>query len=95
MQVAGWISSRGDVLDAAIVEAKGPVVLRQMLDALMKSQPAHELPTRLVVWPTARAAFRDLIYPPVTVERNLFLKIVFEDRADAGFFPGDLEVRKA
>lgn len=94
LRVAAWITASGHLLTAAIVEAKGPAVLRQLFSELMERLPSEELPTRVVVWPTARAAFRDVVYPPVTVEKNEFLRVVVEDQADAGMIPGNLEVRR-
>lgn len=94
LRVAAWITASGHLLRAAIVEAKGPAVLRQLFDELMEGLSSEELPTRLIVWPTARAAFRDVVYPPVTVEKNEFLRVVVEDQADAGRIPGNLEVRR-
>jgi hypothetical protein len=94
MRVAAWMTSSGNVLGAAIVEAKGPAVLRQLFDELMESKASEELPARVIVWPSARAAFRDVVHPPVTVERNEFLRVVIEDQASFGRYPGELEVRR-
>ena len=94
MRVAGWITGSGHVLKAAIVESKAPSVLRQLFDELMKSEPPQKLPTQLVVWPVARAAFRDVVYPPVIVKKDMFFKVVIEDQGDFGRFPGELPVRR-
>lgn len=93
MRVAAWITPVGIEIAAAIVEGHGPTVLRALLDdALRKTAPSGR-PSRLVVWPVAQAAFRDLKGLPVDVHRDEFLKVVVEDGADAGQIPGDLPVR--
>lgn len=94
LRVAAWITRSGDVLDAVIVEGHGPSVLRELFCELLARAGAHRGPAEVVVWPSARAAFRDLQYPEIRVERDLFLSVVIEDQADAGFIPGRLAVRR-
>lgn len=88
-----WMMSDGTVLDAAIVTSGGPVVLREMFDELLTRVPGEQRPSEVTVWPAAKARFRDLDYPDVEIRKDLFLKIVAEDQADAGFFPWDLTTR--
>lgn len=94
MRVAAWITSAGSLLGAAIVEGHGPTVLAALLTELLASTNADERPNELVVWPSARAAFAGLEYPPVVVERNNFLTVVIDDEVEFGHIPGRLSVRK-
>ena len=84
MRLAAWIDSAGSVLGAAIVEGHGPTVLREMLDELLVTVADERRPQRLTVWPSVHAAFSDLEYPTVIVERDDFLTVVIEDEADFG-----------
>ena len=94
LRVAAWVCS-GTVLGAAIVDGHGPAVLRELLDELLASTAEHRRATRLIVWPNAQGAVRDLAYPPVSVEHDPFLTVVIEDLADFGQIPGALPVRSA
>lgn len=94
LRVAAWITSGGVVLEAADVDGHGPTVLREMLNELLATTTEDKRPGRITVWPSVRAAFRDIEYPHVVVERDRFLTVVIEDDADAGF-PWGLSVRRA
>ena len=93
VRVAAWITSCGSLIGAAIVDGHGPTVLRELLTELLAEAPADKRPTQLTVWPSVRAAFRQVEYPPVHVERDEFLSVVIDDEVDAGQIPGRLPVR--
>ena len=95
LRVAAWITRGGSLVGAAIVDGHGPSVLGELLDEQLQRAPAERRPDRIVVWPADRAAVRGLQFPPVTLEREGFLKVVIEDLADAGQIPGRLPVRRA
>ena len=94
-RVAAWITSAGRVVDAAIVDGHGPTVLGEMLGELLQRVPADQRPDELVVWPADRAAVGGLQFPPVTLERDGFLKVVVWDQWYAGAYPDRLSVRCA
>lgn len=93
MRVAAWIDPSGWILAAAIVDGHGPTVLKQLLEEALACTQATKRPSKLVVWPSARAAFRGHEYPPVVVERDLFLTVVIDDLADCGRLVAELPVR--
>lgn len=95
MRVAAWITRAGQVLGAAIVEGHGPSLLREMLAELLARTDAQHRPSKVVVWPSVRAAFRDMEFPPVTVDKEMFLSVVIGDHADVGFRALPLTVRSA
>lgn len=84
MRIAAWINNSGDLLAGAIVEGHGPTVLRELLTELLERTPEAKRPIRLVVWPNVRAAFANVEYPPVEVDRDRFLTVVVGDHGDAG-----------
>ena len=94
-RIAAWVAQDGVVMAAALVEADDTAVLRMLLDeALLRSGPQRR-PTALTVWPSARMALRDVVFPQVLVERDGILEEVVQDRVCAGIFPDRLPVRHA
>jgi len=93
MRLAVWMTSGGTLVDTAIVTGHGPTVLRRMLDEQLARVEADRRPSHVRVWPSVKAAFRDLSFPTVEVEKDLFLKVVVEDQCSFGHLPHDAPVR--
>jgi hypothetical protein len=93
LRLAVWMTSGGTLLDAAIVSARGPALLRQMLDAQLLRAKADARPGRVTVWPSAAKPFRELAFPRVEVRKDEFLKVVVEDQCSFGHLPEGLPVR--
>ena len=87
LRLAVWMAPVGTLLDVAIVSARGPAVLRQMLDAQLLRADAHARPSKITVWPSVEKAFRDLSFPEVEVRKDAFLKVVVEDQCSFGHLP--------
>mgnify|MGYP000238488656 CR=1 FL=1 len=83
----------GMLVDTAIVSARGPALLRRMLDAQLLHVEGHKRPTRVTVWPSVEKAFRDLSFPQVEVRKDEFLEVVVEDQCSFGHLPHGVPVR--
>lgn len=93
MHLAAWMTSCGRLLDVAVVSGKGPAVLRRMLDEQLQRRDTSERPSKITVWPSVKAAFRDVSFPVVETNKDEFLKVVVEDHCDFGHLPHDAPVR--
>lgn len=93
MHLAVWMTSGGTLLDVAVVSGKGPTLLRRMLDEQLQRRDTSERPSKITVWPSVKASFRDMSFPVVETRKDEFLKVVVEDQCSFGHLPHDAPVR--
>lgn len=93
MQLAVWMTSAGTLLDIAVVSGKGPALLRRMLDEQLQQRGTRERPSKITVWPSVKAAFRDVSFPVVETSKDELLKVVVDDQCDCGHLPHAAPVR--
>jgi len=93
MHLAVWITRGGMLLDVAVVSSQGPALLRRMLDEQLQRRDTNERPTNITVWPSVKAAFRDMSFPVVETRKDEFLRVVVEDQCDCGHLPSAAPVR--
>ena len=86
------MTSAGSPIDAAIVVRNCPTMLRTMLDEQLLIADASRRPVEVVVWPSTKAAFRELVFPAVPVRRDEFLRTVVEDLCNFGRLPHGVPV---